>query len=165
MRKKTDLVTWSPRFSVGIKLIDDQHKGLLNLVNNMFNHIPGNEADERKYFRRVIKQATEYVKVHFSTEEKLMIRTKFPGYAAHKRSHDTFITAVVHNVWEYDMGRRFALVEFTRFLREWILTHIAVMDKQFFSYFLQPAVRKAGGELGDEGSGEGVGSWVVGSEE
>jgi hemerythrin len=33
--EKSELVTWSSAFSVGVKLIDEQHKGLLNMVNDM----------------------------------------------------------------------------------------------------------------------------------
>ena len=144
---KSEIVTWSSTFSVGVKLIDDQHKGLLNLVNDMFNHATGNEAEERAYFTSVIQQAVEYIKVHFSTEEKIMLRTNFPGYTEHKKAHETFVLAVVENIKNFEAGRRMVLLDFTRFLKEWILSHIAFMDKQYFAYFKRIATRKAGGRL------------------
>jgi hemerythrin len=142
-----DLVTWSPTYSVGVKLIDDQHKGLLNLVNDMFNHVVGNVDEEREYFKLVIQEAVQYVKVHFQTEEKIMIRTSFPGYAEHKKAHDMFVLAVVKNVKEFEANKTFTLMDFTRFLKEWVLTHIAIMDKQYFTYFKQIASRKSDGKL------------------
>jgi hemerythrin len=142
------MVEWSSAFSVGIKLIDDQHKGLLDLVNDMFNHITGNEEDERVYFKKVIERAVQYVKVHFTTEEKIMIHTKFPGYAEHKKAHDSFVLTVVEKVKDFEAGKKFALLEFTQFLKEWILTHIAIMDKGYFVYFRRIATRKADGTLG-----------------
>jgi hemerythrin len=144
---KSELVSWSPTFSVGVKLIDDQHKGLLNLVNDMFNHVIGDEEAERAYFQKVIQQAVQYVKVHFATEEKIMIHTKFPGYAEHKKAHDAFVLTVVDNIREFESGNKFTLSSFTKFLKEWILTHIAIMDKQYFTYFKQIATRKADGKL------------------
>ena len=144
---KSELVTWSSTFSVGVKIIDDQHKGLLNLVNDMFNHVTGNEADEQAYFTQVIQQAVQYVKIHFMTEEKIMIHTKFPGYAEHKKAHDAFVLAVVDNVKSFKTSKKLALMDFTKFLKEWILTHIAIMDKQYFNYFKQIATRKADGKL------------------
>ena len=39
-----ELVEWTDKLSCGVKLIDDQHKGLVSLVNEMFNHINGNEV-------------------------------------------------------------------------------------------------------------------------
>jgi hemerythrin len=144
---KTEVVKWSPTFSVGIKLIDDQHKGLLNLVNDLFNHVTGNEETERAYFQKVIQAAVNYVKVHFATEEKIMIATKFPGYLEHKKAHDTFVLTVVDNIRDFEAGKKFTLASFTKFLKEWVLTHIAIMDKQYFTYFKNIATRKASGKL------------------
>ena len=141
------MVTWSPTFSVGVKIIDDQHWELLKLVNDMFNHVSGNEEEERVYFLAVIQKTIQYVKVHFNTEEKIMLHTNFPGYAEHKKAHDAFVLNVVDNVRNFNAGKRLVLSEFTRFLREWILTHIAIMDKQYFAYFKQIATRKADGKL------------------
>jgi hemerythrin len=143
----TEWIAWSSKLSCGVKLIDDQHKGLVNLVNEMFNHINGNEVQERNYFNRVIQEAVKYVRVHFATEEKIMIATKFAGYAEHKKEHDSFVLAVLNNVRDYEAGKRLTLVSFTRFLKEWILSHIAVMDKQYFGYFKTIASVKDDGKL------------------
>ena len=150
MEKKVEVVEWSENFSVGIKIVDDQHKGLLELVNDMFNHVVGDEQAERAYFKTVIDKAVEYVKVHFSTEEKIMIHTRFPGYAEHKKAHDSFVLTVVEKVKEFESGKDtgFTLLEFTQFLKEWVLTHIAIMDKGYFVYFKRIATRKADGTLG-----------------
>ena len=144
---KSELVKWSPTFSVGVKLIDEQHKGLLNLVNDLFNHVIGDDAEERIYFQTVIQTAVNYVKVHFATEEKIMVATKFPGYAEHKRAHDTFVLTVVDNIRDFEAGKKFTLATFTKFLKEWVLTHIAIMDKQYFEYFKRIATRKSDGKL------------------
>jgi len=147
-RAKSELVSWSAAFSVGIKVIDDQHKELFALINDMFNHVLGDEQTERVYFKKVIQKAVEYVKVHFGTEEKIMLHTKFPGYLEHKKAHDAFVMTVVTKVQDFEAGKKFVLLEFTQFLKEWILTHIAIMDKGYFSYFKQIATRKADGKLG-----------------
>jgi len=145
--KSVEIITWSDRFSCGIKLIDDQHKGLVELVNDMFNHATGNSIQEHDYFNIVIQEVVKYVKVHFATEEKIMIATKFSGYAEHKKAHDSFVLAVVENINDYKAGKRLTLSTFTKFLKEWVLSHIAMMDKQYFEYFKKIATRKADGTL------------------
>lgn len=144
---KSELVSWSPTFSVGIRLIDDQHKELLNVTNDLFNHCVGDEASERAYFKKVIQSAVAYVKVHFSTEEKIMQRTRFAGYAAHKQEHDSFVLTVVEQVRAFNAGEKFDLIHFTRFLKNWVLTHIAVSDKLYFEHFKKIARRRADGRL------------------
>jgi hemerythrin len=142
-----ELIKWSSSFSVGVKLIDEQHQALLNLCNDMFQHCVGEEKAEREYFEKVIHGAVEYVKIHFATEEKIMLKTRFAGYAEHKKEHESFVLNVVEQLQAYNSGKRLVLNNFTRFLKEWILTHIAVSDKQYFEYFKKIATRKADGTL------------------
>jgi len=148
MRPNPNLVTWSATYSVGIKLIDDQHKELLNLVNDMYNHVNNDDEEaERAYFQSVIRQVVDYVKIHFATEEKIMMGTKFQGYAGHKRVHDTFILSVVDIIKKYEEGKRVSLIYFTNFIKDWILTHIAIMDKQYFEYLMRIVSRRPNGKL------------------
>ena len=143
----SDLITWSKTFSCGIRLIDDQHKGLVDLVNEMFNHVSGNEAQEREYFNKIILEAVNYIKVHFATEEKIMKTTGFSGYSEHKLAHENFIVTVVETINDFKYRRHVSLLSFTKFLKNWILSHIAVMDKQYFEYLRKMATRKADGKL------------------
>jgi len=136
-KDKSELIAWSDRLSCGIKLIDEQHKGLVALVNEMFNHVTGNEIQEDKYFNKVIQEAISYVKIHFATEEKLMLAAKIPGYARHKNAHSRFILTVLDNVYSYNNGKKINLFSFTKYLKDWILSHIAIMDKQYFKHISQ----------------------------
>ena len=143
----SELVTWNNTLSCGIKIVDDQHKGLVNLVNDLFNHVTGNDEEEHAYFNKIISEMVNYVKVHFATEEKIMLATKFEGYTEHKKAHDKFVLNTVDNIRDYQAGKKLTLSTFTKFLKDWILSHIAVMDKQYFRYFVKIATRKEDGRL------------------
>ena len=141
-------ITWSDEYSVGIQLIDDQHKGLIDFTNNLFSHVTGNEEEERVYFDEVIQQALEYVKIHFVTEEKCMAAVNFPGYSEHKQTHDEFTFTIIKSVNEYKNGKTLVLEKFADFLKEWVLSHIAVMDKKYSVYFRKTAAIKKNGKMG-----------------
>jgi len=143
----SELITWSNSLSCGIKLIDDQHKGLVLLVNDLFKHVTGNQTQEDKYFSKVIHETIKYIKVHFATEEKIMIATKYAGFAEHKKAHDSFTLTVIQKVMDYNEGKIITLSSLTKFLKGWILSHIAIMDKEFFEYLKTIASRKADGAL------------------
>jgi len=147
MSKDNELISWSSKFACGIKLIDEQHMGLVTLVNDMFNHVTGDEKQENEYFNKIIKRTIEYVRIHFATEEKIMLATNFEGYSKHKKKHDTFVLAIIGNIRAYQFSKRFSLYTFTKYLKEWILTHIALMDKQYFEHIKNIATRKANGKL------------------
>ncbi|MCL2242984.1 MAG: bacteriohemerythrin [Treponema sp.] len=145
--KRNEQIIWSDSFSVGIKLIDDQHQGLFDITNNLYSHVTGNEDEERAYFDEVINQALDYVKNHFVTEEKCMLATNFPDYHKHKKTHDEFTFTVLRSVNEFKSGKSIVLEKFAGFLKEWILSHIAVMDKQYSLYFRKIAAIKRDGKL------------------
>ena len=147
MSKKANVVNWSPTFSVGVNLIDNQHKELLKLTNDLYSHSSSDPESEQAYFKKVIKGAVDYVKVHFSTEEQIMTKTRFPGYAEHKREHDSFILTVLEQVRIFEESKKMPLLNFTNFLKDWVLTHIAISDKQYFEYFKKIATRKSDGTL------------------
>jgi hemerythrin len=147
IKTEKEHVTWSNSYSMGIKIIDDQHKGLLDFVNDLFNHSTGDEAEERAYFKEVIQQAVQYIKEHFQTEEKFMISTKYPGYADHKKAHDEFTLTVIKSVKDFESGKRLVLEKFAYFLKDWVLSHIGVMDRQYALYFRKIATYKADGKL------------------
>ncbi|MCL2720998.1 MAG: bacteriohemerythrin [Treponema sp.] len=145
--KDNELITWSSKLSCGIKLIDNQHKELVALVNDMFNHVTGDYSQEAEYFSQIIHKAVRYIKVHFATEERIMLATKFEGYTEHKKKHESFILTVVESINDFKYKRRFSLFYFTKFLKDWVLTHIAVMDKKYFNYLRYIASRKTNGKL------------------
>ena len=147
MNHNQELITWTNKFSCGIKLIDEQHKGLVDLINEMFNHVQGDMIQEQEYFSLIIHETVKYVKNHFATEERIMIATNFPGYASHKKEHDNFVYTIVENVKDYQTGKRFILINFTRFLKDWALSHIAFVDKLYFEHFRSIATRKPDGRL------------------
>jgi hemerythrin len=148
MTYTSNLVTWSASYSVGIKLIDDQHKEFFRLVNDMYNHVDNDDEDaERAYFQSVIRQVVDHIKEHFATEEEIMERTQYKDYAGHKLAHDFFILSVDNIVKKFNEGKKISLISFSHFIKDWILTHITIMDKQYFNYLMKIASRRPDGKL------------------
>ena len=144
---KEEIIKWSPTFACGIQTIDEQHKGLVNLLNDMYNNSTRDKETEKAYFNKVIMDVVAYVKVHFQTEEKLMLHFKFQGYLEHKKIHDSFVLVVAEKIKSFREGQIPRLLDFTNYLKDWVLTHVAIMDKQYFTYFRQIATRNADGTL------------------
>jgi hemerythrin len=113
----------------------------------MFHHATGDDKQEHEYFNRVIQQAVKYIKIHFATEEKIMSAIKYPGFTEHKRYHDMFVLKVIENIQNYETEKHYTLYSFTKFLKDWVLSHIAVMDKEYFLYIKQIASRNAHGKM------------------
>ncbi|MCL1865255.1 MAG: bacteriohemerythrin [Spirochaetes bacterium] len=140
------IVTWHDSYSVGIKVIDEQHMALIKLTNKLFaSCMSGHERSQAdSIFLQVINEVVDYVGYHFSTEERIMEKINYPEYKAHKKEHVSFVKEVLIKVEEFNFGRNNTALTFVYYLRDWILQHIAVNDKKLGSYILE---KKRSGEL------------------
>lgn len=138
---KDTFIVWSPDLSVGFQFIDDQHKMLIQLLNDLASHRDGNTEGERDYLKGVIKELVDYAKVHFATEEDLMLQTGFQGYDEHKREHEKFVLNVVGLVKDFNNNKSTTAETLITFLRKWILNHIAGTDKNYSGYFKEHGIK------------------------
>jgi hemerythrin len=78
----------------------------------------------------------DYVKHHFSAEEKILENIQYPHSAEHKKQHEDFIRTMVEDVKKFQEGKKFVPNNFVRFLKNWILSHIAIADTQYAAYIM-----------------------------
>jgi hemerythrin len=142
-----DLVVWDEKYDTGIKLIDDQHKELCSLTNELFRACLNENESIEEVFKDTMRRMFDYVHFHFGAEQELMQRIKYPGYQEHKQQHDTFVRDVIASVKEYNEGKSLVPNHFVRSLRDWILSHIALSDKLYASFI---ANKKKLGYLSDK---------------
>ena len=130
------VVQWQNSYSVGIRLVDEQHMELIKLTNKLFASCMAGREKSKKAFLDTIPAAVEYVGYHFSTEEKIMERINYPEYAVHKKEHVEFVRQVFAKVEEFKGGKNIAPLTLVYFLRDWVLHHIAVNDKKMGEYLV-----------------------------
>ena len=126
------IIAWCDNFSVNIKDIDDQHKCLIDLINQL--HDAMQEGQGRGILERVLVELIWYVQIHFSTEEKYMQNNDYPGYLDHKFEHDNLIEKVTELKKQYENGNRGLTIEVSMFLNNWLQKHILGSDKAFAPY-------------------------------
>jgi hemerythrin len=129
-----DFVEWDDRYSIGIPVIDEQHKALIVITNRLFAGCLKEDAEAKAKFRSIVKEVVDYVKYHFSAEEKILERIGYPGIEGHKREHEFFIRELLAKVQAFEEGQKYVPNLFARFLRDWVLAHIAMSDKAYATY-------------------------------
>ena len=132
-------VAWKDDYSVGIEMIDDDHKKLLTLINNLQTAVyyPTGEAFERQ----ALKELVNYTEYHFEREEKMMLDNEYPDFEPHKRQHEEMIDKVHRFCEAYEKDREATIEEMTGFLRTWLLEHINGTDQKYCAHMHARGVR------------------------
>lgn len=133
------LITWSEKYSMELKEIDDQHKVLVGMINEL--HDAMKQAKSKEISLKIINKMAEYTKFHFSTEEKYMQRFEFPDYTEHKLEHERFVEKVLTFKEDYENGKAGVSYEILNFLKEWLVGHIQLTDKKYASLFKEHGVK------------------------
>ncbi|MCL1837016.1 MAG: bacteriohemerythrin [Treponema sp.] len=130
---KDDSVTWDNIYSVGFEPIDNQHKELVKIINELFDLCKKGDAVEDSAVLKMIDKATDYAGVHFADEMNFMRKAGYPKIKEHRQLHDDFIETLLKSIQEYKAGKAVP-IELARFLKNWLFTHIAEQDKQYSPY-------------------------------
>ncbi len=117
--------------SVGIDVIDNDHRKLLNLLNDL-KDINSDSTAKTATIGSVLSELIDYTVYHFGREEVMMEACDYPQTEIHKRMHQTFKAQVQATMEEFNKDpdswdpRVLSL-----FLRDWLLEHIMGMDKDY----------------------------------
>lgn len=126
------LLNWTEDLSVNINGIDNQHKKLVDLINELHSAMKDGKGKDK--LGPILTELIEYTKYHFSAEEKLMQQKNYPGYSKHKNEHDIFTKKIVEFNNQYNSGSLSLSIDVLMFLKEWLVVHIKGTDKQYSPY-------------------------------
>lgn len=135
------MLAWSDDYSVAIQEIDEQHKQLVALINNLYTAMAGKR--DREQIGRIINELVDYTRIHFAVEECLMRMFHYQGYDAHKDMHDGIVKRVKGFQERYHGGDDMVGMELLLFLKDWLLTHIQKVDRLYSDHLLKHGVKKS----------------------
>ncbi|HEX9079451.1 MAG TPA: bacteriohemerythrin [Desulfuromonadaceae bacterium] len=123
-------IQWRDSLAIGVEEIDDQHKELLRRFNGLLSACEAGKGIEE--LKPLLTFLDDYVIEHFSNEERLQRTYGYPGYATHKREHDSFIERVLALKGEIDSEGVAVhhVMETNNMLLKWLLNHISKVDTE-----------------------------------
>lgn len=125
---------WSDKLSIGIATIDNQHRELFRRINGLVTAIKEQRCKEE--IDKTIEFLGDYARVHFSEEEKHMLRTRYPGYEEQTKEHRQYLAAIADLKLQASLprvpGSSYDLSATTnQVVVDWIVNHILKIDMKF----------------------------------
>jgi hemerythrin len=121
---------WTERYSVNVKILDDHHKKLFALLDQLHQALL--ERRGREVIGEVIDELLDYTRYHFTEEEKKMETAKCSGIAAQKKAHQDFVKELKNYKEKLDNGMgAFITTNVMKTLNDWLVNHIGRLDKLY----------------------------------
>jgi len=134
------IIEWRDDYSVGIQEIDEEHKQLVRLINQL------NEAivmgSKREKVESVFAELIDYTRIHFAVEEALMRVVHYKGYDEHKAIHDDITKQVMVFQNKFNGGQQQSAAELMNFLINWLFNHINQVDKMYVDTFIEAGLKR-----------------------
>ncbi len=121
-------IIWKSEYSTGNESIDSQHKELISIMNNLIENIKIKGL--KNVTDKTIMELSNYTFYHFSAEEDLMEKIKYPELEEHKGRHKDLIdklSKITNRIYEANAD---PAVDFDLqlLLKDWLITHILDED-------------------------------------
>lgn len=126
------LFRWDRRYATGVQEIDDQHKKLMGLMNELHDAMRSGKGKEVS--RSILSELMDYSIYHFRTEEKMMRERSYPEMELHIKQHSDFMIRVEDLSRRLSSGEYMMALEINEFLKEWLSGHILSVDKEMGKY-------------------------------
>ncbi len=120
---------WDPSYSVGIAKIDEQHKKLFALVNELYEAMHAGKAAD--IIGKVFASLLDYTRTHFADEERLLSVNGYSDLAAHKKLHEDLTKQVADLADKFKQTGVAPSIQVSSFLRDWLKNHILGTDKKY----------------------------------
>lgn len=134
---------WSSDYSVGVKVIDEQHQHFFDIINEVYDVLEKN-GDKLEHLTNVIGELGNYALYHFSTEEEFFGKFNYEGAKQHIEAHDLFrekMRQYIAEVRNHGVDTKRLAADTADFAKEWLSKHILAMDKKYTACFKEHSVQ------------------------
>jgi hemerythrin-like metal-binding protein len=128
-------IIWDEKYSVDIKEIDEQHKGLFLILSEFKDDIRHTSFD-RISIIKMIEKLKKYALSHFESEEKYLTNHQYPYYKIHKIKHNQFTEKVEEFQEKLIKGAPILPSEISKFIGDWLVNHI-MKEYQVYAHFIK----------------------------
>ncbi|WP_343598167.1 bacteriohemerythrin [Acinetobacter sp.] len=120
-------MNWRSEYNTGIEVIDDQHKRILDYINEIEDV---RSTHDQVKIKEVLDNIIDYTQSHFTFEESLQEEAEYKYRVPHKRVHDLFIKKIENYRDRFLMGQAIE-EELHQILTKWLINHIQHDDADY----------------------------------
>lgn len=137
-------ITWREQMSVGVKVLDEDHQHLIDIINQLEQAIQTSQdhhGERKESLLILFGRLKAYTREHFSREEAMQDAADYAGLAENHDHHRRLIHELEElsqrfmdgSASEKPLGKE----EMLKFLRHWLVDHIIKIDLKMRGHKIQ----------------------------
>jgi hemerythrin-like metal-binding protein len=128
-----NLLQWKPEYSVGDDSIDQEHRHLIDLINETYSKLESNadviQVDE------CLGDIFSAISLHFALEERMMQRLGYVDFKEHKDDHEKLLDEIRKLMDEFIEAPSSGKEQLNQCLSDWFAIHFSTFDAKFHGHF------------------------------
>ena len=131
--------TWTTKYSVGIRSIDEQHQHFFEIANSLVK-VALNDASAKEEILALINNLGDYAFYHLKTEENYFDKFKYPDATEHIAEHDKYrdqIKIYLDLIRDGEADIKKIGKEAAIFSGNWLYHHILLVDTKYTKFFIE----------------------------
>lgn len=121
------LFVWDNKYETGITEIDQDHKGLVKLINDLYEAMQ--DGSGGALLLPIFSALKHYSETHFAREEHFMRACNAPDQDEHIKEHQLMIAKLANLEGRHRQGEAAISLQTLALLRDWLKNHICVVDQ------------------------------------
>jgi hemerythrin len=121
-------IKWHKINEIGIPLIDEQHRGIVSIINTFF-FLMKSDINNQILYSCVSDAVKNYTRIHFFTEETCMLEAGYPEIEEHREIHRNLSLDIERK--EQESIRANSPAPLLDFLKAWWVRHINEEDRAY----------------------------------
>ena len=120
------LLQWKQEYSVGIDSMDDEHREMMELINDI--HAKLQTDPDAEQIDDCLGAVYNTISGHFALEEKMMREHQYSEYLAHKEDHEDLLDQIRDLMDEYHADPDSGATRLAEGLSNWFAGHFSTFD-------------------------------------
>ncbi|MFW2490480.1 bacteriohemerythrin [Clostridium chromiireducens] len=128
---------WDWTLNIGIDNIDNQHKELINRLDQLLISIKEGKGNEE--VTKTLDFLEEYVVKHFNEEEEIQTKINYPLFSIQHKQHEEFKSDLkeFRRVFDTQGTSAILALNIQERLADWLKNHITNLDKDLGDFMIE----------------------------
>jgi hemerythrin len=124
------LIAWTNHLNVGVKLLNNDHKKLVILLNSLHDGLVTGQT--KPELENIFEKLVTYTRIHHANEEKFLAEAGYHSSQMHIQEHEQMLDQLMELQIRFLSSAQLGVeMEIMHQLRVWLFKHIQGSDQKF----------------------------------